>query len=273
MNHLTWLAAIAATLAAPAIAGERIELSDKAPVVIDPGKAYVTYSGATKFPLMLIRAVTADELGKWQGLRAQALAKAQAKYARTKKDYDQNLASWTKMDPTERAIQEMPEAPIPISNDSFSFPPAEMDNFVYARARPYSRDANGYRFVIAIPPGHYTIYGPHDAFTSGTFGIACLCMGSVAFDASAGKVVNLGQFTNKYGETPVFTLEPAKPGDVVPLALSAVGVSPARFSAAGKMPNYHGTLIERLPPIPGVLAYRRDIAVDVASGQDAPSFR
>lgn len=268
MNRFVWLAALAAIVAVPGLAKERIDLDEKLPVVIDPARAYVLYSGETKFPMSLIRTVDANERATWATARTAALAKAQAKSVRARKKYEDELATWNGLDPTVRALYAPPTAPVAVSDSNFAFAPPELANFVYA-ARPFSKSDRGFTYLIAVPPGRYTVYGPQNALSTGVFGALCMCMGSIAFDAVPGKVVSLGRFTNKFGANPIFTFERAKASDPVLPALTSIGVTPAHLVAAGKMPNYNGTLIGRLAPIEGVLAYRRDTVIDVASAKEA----
>src|SRR3546814_11124688 len=48
-----------------------------------------------------------------------------------------------------------------------------------------------------------------------------------------------------------------------PDARSALPAAPARVRAAGKVNNFIRALIGRIPPVPGVLAYDRDIPIDL----------
>lgn len=64
----------------------------------------------------------------------------------------------------------------------------------------------------------------------------------------------------------------------VPDPLKAFPYAEADFRAYGKLDNFYGLSVGRMPPVPGVLAYDRDKVVDlkaaaapVASGPDAPT--
>ena len=106
-------------------------------------------------------------------------------------------------------------------------------------------------------------------------------MGSVAFTARAGEIADLGVIMAKAdapakaadGDSsaplPVSQhpyLVPAPGGVMSDPRLAGLPIVPARFHAVGKLPNYYGVTITRMPEMPGVLRYDRDRIVD-AGGQ------
>ncbi|MBA2932807.1 hypothetical protein HZF05_01735 [Sphingomonas sp. CGMCC 1.13654] len=105
-------------------------------------------------------------------------------------------------------------------------------------------------------------------------------MGTVKFDAPAGKIVDLGRLKlNDDWGAPVLPPNPAGnqsfaviPADGAPPKgrLQGLPVFAADFHAAGKIPNYFGALIDRLPPIPGVIAYERDKVIDLKATGSRP---
>lgn len=123
-------------------------------------------------------------------------------------------------------------------------------------------------------PGKYRIFGQVDPLVG--IGV-CYCMGSVTFEAEAGKITDLGTM-----DLDLANSGPAEKGDsssprvaAYALALEPVNdltpVDPrlkslprisADLRAAGKMANYMGIAISRLPAIKGVLSYQRDRIID-----------
>ncbi len=55
-------------------------------------------------------------------------------------------------------------------------------------------------------------------------------------------------------------------GAAIDPRLAGYAIVPAELRAAGRFPNYYGLQIDRMTPIPGVLAYERDRIIDVKTG-------
>jgi hypothetical protein len=98
-------------------------------------------------------------------------------------------------------------------------------------------------------------------------------MGTVKFAAAAGKVTDLGRI--RMPDDWDLPAPPPNPAGIVPFVLvppeaplqpagrlQGLPVEPAVFRAMDKMPNSFGVVIDRLFPIPGVLAYDRDKVID-----------
>jgi hypothetical protein len=253
-------------------------------VQIDPATAYITYRTPAKTVMRFLRAVTSEERTAYDQKRTAAYAKAH-------KRYENNLAQWKIDEPNwqkdaKRGVAALPEPQKPeeVTEENFSYPAAELDHFVVGSMGPqFDKGVDSYTYLIAVKPGTYTIYGQVFGVTGAAFG-TCLCMGSVKFEAVAGKVTDLGQFLlpQEAGYPP----EQANGGGLLPMVLvpstgtvpagrlSGMPVVGADFHAADKMPNYFGILIDRLPAIPGILGYDRDRIVDLrasAAGEARPS--
>ena len=154
--------------------------------------------------------------------------------------------------------------------------------------RLYAKSADSRFFLLSVPPGSYVValvtYKRMDS--AGT----CLCMGTVRFEAKPGVLTDLGTFlaeledraakipelardTNpatKYAVAPALaamTLRPRSAAMAVPDALKALRPVAADYRAVGKFPNYFHTMINRMAPVEGVLAYERDRAIDVKSAR------
>jgi hypothetical protein len=130
---------------------------------------------------------------------------------------------------------------------------------------------------MAVEPGTYSLYGRMALGQNGTTIGTCLCMGSVKFQAKAGQIVDLGMLhypaaeaskeeRNGHVRLASHALTPFDSSMSVPARLAGLPVVPADLRAADKMPNYFGIMIDRLPAIPGVLAYQRDKVIDVKAG-------
>jgi hypothetical protein len=255
-RHAFILGALFAAAAAAAPVQARDQFNSKDSVVVDPARAYVFYRSSEKLNLRVLREVRPEQRRAWESDRAGAYAKARAKYERQYAYWQKDDAEYRKL-PRNQRVNPAPVKPDEVNPETFGFPPPEMSNFTDFTAGPQlGKEADGgYTYLIAVDPGTYSIYGQMVAGANGVVG-KCLCMGSVKFEAKAGRIVDLGRID--YPD-----IEPAKPSMPLPDKLKGLPVEPADFHAAAKVPNYFGILIDRLPAIPGVLRYERDIPVDV----------
>ena len=246
----------------------------KAPVVLDKAMAYVYFRMPVRGTIVLLRAVTAEERSAWETARAEALAKAQAKYQRDLNRYHAAMKVYVPV-PGIGA----PEKPKTVE-ESFVFPPPEADNLVAIGPRPqFDKGQSDFGYLAGVAPGTYTIYAEVTA-SSVAVGF-CLCMGSVSFDARPGLVANLGRFTfprmqlleGKKGRpvlsqelltTPALGLEP--PTGPLPGRLSSAPVVPAELRASDKLDNQLGIVITRFAPVEGVLGYQRDKVLTLGKG-------
>ncbi|THD35402.1 MAG: hypothetical protein E7773_13270 [Sphingomonas sp.] len=137
--------------------------------------------------------------------------------------------------------------------------------------------------LIEVPPGEYLFYG----ITIGGGGlVTCNCLGTVKFAARAGVITDLGSaYADKvHKPSPIPHLEdnlgpqmfqyglilgeavvPADAATPVPAALKSLPVERAAYRAVGQFTG--GSSVNRLPPIPGVLAYVRGKPVDPTTGK------
>lgn len=105
----------------------------------------------------------------------------------------------------------------------------------------------------------------------------CYCMGSVTFEAEAGKIADLGTMAADPGNmgeaekgdsssplTFAYALALLPPDSSTPVdpRIASFPRAPANFRAAGKVTNYMGIAVSRLPAIRGVTSYNRDKIVD-----------
>ncbi len=171
--------------------------------------------------------------------------------------------------------------------DSFAFDHGGPPNlFELAATRPLAMDGKLAIVIAEVMPGNYVFYGEGYA----GFLYECFCLGTVGFPLVAGQVTDLGTMLIAKASAPssipelagevdlgpsasmdymlfAVALRPAGSKDAVPPGIS---VQPARLHAVGPFVEPNAMLINRLAPIPQVLAYDRGKVMDVASGSEAP---
>ena len=266
---------LAALLQFAAPAAARDQFNEKEAVTIDPRKSYILFRTETRLPLRFMReAVPADE-APWRAARAAALARAQGSYGRAVERYRASARACET-----RSCRDRPELPVRPTEENFDFPPAEAGNFVMVTHGPvFSREGgDSVTYLVAVPPGTYAVYGTMISLPTGIVHM-CQCMGSVRFEAPAGQIVDLGIVRYVGSEagvsvSPVImpAVTPYAPAMTRPARLNGLPVIPAVLRAVDKIPNYFGGVINRHPPLPGVLRYERDRVIDDRTGQ-APTPR
>lgn len=145
-------------------------------------------------------------------------------------------------------------------------------------------------FLIEVPPGTYVLYG----IAVGSRGLAvCNCLGTVEFDAAPGRITRMGAlFADKvHKDSPVPHLEdnlgeqmfqyafilgqalvPADAGTPLPPVLASLPHAVAEYRPVGMFKEPGAASINRLAPIPGILAYDRGRVV-LPKPQSAPPVR
>lgn len=287
MKKLLLGALIALSLAVPAIAKEKAPVfvetaavKDKPAVALNSAKAYVMLRSDIAVPLYLMKVPTADDQAIYDRFRADALAKAHEKYVKKQAEYDAAVKDKASA-PKGSALPPLPDKPIEPTEANFQFTPFPL--LAGVSVGPINRfakaDGGLSTYLQELTPGEYRIYGPLAMGPNGAMG-SCFCMGSVAFAAKAGEIVDLGVIAAKANLTakrpegdssaPVILdgpfLVPADASAAIDPRLSGAHVAPARFRPVGKLPNYFGLTINRMPAIPGVMRYDRDRIVDLTAG-------
>lgn len=278
MNRLAFiLPVVAAAFPITALAKEKppvfVEakhVKDTPVVTLDPAKAYVTVRTFGPMPLHFVRIPTAEEQAVYDKLKAAAFVEA-------REDYQKKLARYEKDLVLSKKTQGMatPKKPQEPTEENFTFPSfGQMANFTTGLQNRFAKKG-GSVYLHAITPGKYRLYGQVDPLLGAG---VCYCMGSVTFEASAGKITDLGSMdqdeanavprTKGDSSSPqvsaqAFALTPANDTLAVDPRLSALPRVPADLRAAGKVANYMGIAISRLPAIKGVLSYDRDRIIDV----------
>lgn len=280
-------ALVAASLTGPALAKNdnpvfviSNAIKDKpGPVTIAPTMAYVMMRSDAAMPLYIMKMPSAEDQAGYDKMRAAALVKARTKFAKKQKEYEAAVRANADL-PKGSTRQALPEQPIEPTEANFEFTPFPL--LAGVSLGPLNRFAKGGEnglstYLEELTPGDYRIYGPMAVMPNGAAMGSCFCMGSVAFTAKAGEVVDLGVVDVNFTEPmkrpagdsskPLLHdgqfLVPAPAGAVVDSRLAGVKVVPARFRPVGKLPNYYGMTLARMPAMPGVMRYDRDRIIDL----------
>ena len=245
---------------------------DSGKVTLDRSKAYIYITGPMRTTGIFIKTADAEELALYEAEWKEELADEQKKYER-------RLKSWERYQKMGRAAGEKPIEPTP---ENFSIGSLDQRLMVsYGPQYIYDKDEDGegeksFSYLIETEPGNYAYYGPMFYVPGTPAGGLCYCMGSVRFEAPAGQVTSLGDLlafqwvdtaaARQASVAPIVerSANEAIPVDYsVPPELAEFGAAPADLRAAGKMNNFFGAMIGRMPPLAGVLAYDRDTPIDV----------
>lgn len=255
--------ALALLTPAAALAADQEVRQLKSKDAVDPasGKAYFFYETVEgKFDIFFLRSMTDSELESYTRKRAAELAEARAKL-RSKRDGAPGVSD-----------EEL------LPDEAFAFVDEDIRNLIrFDSGRVYEKDGKRRTYVAEVPPGEYTIFAAGiDGFTGGT----CMCMGTISFDAGAGRIVDLGsilvapedgktdiaelkpyeapEYIRRKALPYIMTLRPAAPGDPKPALFASSETVPADFRPTGPIPNFMGMLVNRMAPIAGTLAYDGD---------------
>ena len=255
---------------------------------LDPATGYIFLHAAGRTNGLFLRVPDAETRAAYQADWDEAFAKAEKKYPAQLKRWESDVAvaKSTKNKP--------PEKPLPPSRESFSIGAIELRDMVsFGPMFVFSKGETRFSYLTAVKPGSYIYYGPLYYAPGVPPAGQCYCMGTVRFEVKAGIVTDLGNFL---GAAP----KPAAPYDVtallwmkeneeraakgkptvfapqelaygLPDSLKSWPSAQAEFSSSGKLNNYFGITITRMPPVPGVLDYRRDAVIDARTGIEVPS--
>lgn len=282
MIRLFSTAAGLAVLAAPAVAKDKdpvfvesAAVKDKPAVTLDPTKAYVLMRSEAQTPLYLMKVPTPEDQAAYDGMRAAALTKAQDKYRRRIATYERDLAAAKAAKTSTAALGERPVEP---TEANFAFTP--FNQLAAVSIGPINRFAKTgvSTYLHELTPGTYRVYGFLGLMGNAMAG-SCFCMGSVQFDVKPGVITDLGLVgTGEAVKAPsgdssyptpltggrLFVA----PGPDIPVdpRIASQNIVRASFRPSGKLPNYFGVTITRIPEMPGVLRYDRDQIVDLTQG-------
>lgn len=265
---------------------ESSAVKDKPVFALDPARAYILVRSNIATPLHLMRIPSSEDQVAYDALKAEAFAEAREKYAKKKASYDKAKAAYDKT-PKGAAKPVLPEKPVEPTEANFEFTPFGLLTGV--SVGPLFRFAKGEggasTYLQEITPGRYRIYGTLSVLPNGGAAGGCFCMGSVGFEVKAGQITDLGYMRSlmpdevKVAEgdaTRLFDtekvegyqfLQPAPAAWALDPRLANATIAPARFWPVGKMPNYYGVSVGRMPPLAGVMRYERDRIVDLTAAQ------
>lgn len=278
---LTITSAVAAN--ARAIEEKNI-VSGKDAIAADKGYIYLFAPG--RFAGTFIRQPDAEDIATYRAQRAEAFAKEVERYQKRLKRWESDVAAAKKVN---KAPPPKPEEP---QEETFAYGAIEQTttvsfgpDYVFSK----DREAGRFAYLTEVKPGRYVWYGPV-LFDSGQGYIGvCYCMGSIQFEVQAGVITDLGNYliaaprAEDQASAPLLDIQhsggwngfkvelPTQSSPFVfgmPQSLERFSTEQPEFSAAGKMNNFCGVMISRLPSIDGILAYRRDAVIDVRTGQE-----
>lgn len=236
------------------------------PVALKPDMAYIlVYSPFFVMPT-LMKLPNAEQAAAHAAERAEELAKERAKWEKKHAAWVREMGYLKNANSTVKRPKE-PQEP---TEENFGFPLYEQTRAVTLGPQNRFNKENGSAFLQEVPPGEYLLYGN---------GMGCACLGTVSFDAPAGKVVSF-EFSIPFAEahrdlpkedrpkTP-FDLPPGttnyrlKPMVFSDPRLPEGSVIPAAFKPAGTRPNWYGQEVDRVMEIEGVFMYERGKQVDL----------
>jgi hypothetical protein len=251
----------------------------KGKFTFDEEMGYIYLHGPSRLVGYFLKVPSDDDLKDYEEEWVEKLTKAQEKYPK-------KLRGWERRAKIAKETgKKRPEKPIEPTRETFSIDPIELRGAVsfgpqYVFAKGKSDEGKTFSYMQKIEPGTYVYYGPISVDPSNGVLGTCYCMGSVQFEVKPGVITNMGNFLLAAPEVGVSSnagiqmgvwvsntvnLDPTG-GEVVydlPASLQAFPNEKADFRASGKVDNFYGLTIDRMPPIKGVLAYERDVVIDV----------
>lgn len=247
----------------------------------DPAGGYIYLHGPMRQMGMFLKVPDQADIDAYKKDWDAAFAKASVKYRK-------QLSSWESEKKaaagTGGKVSAKPVEPTP---ETFTIGDIETRTAMsYGPQYVFSKDSanNYYSYFMKVQPGTYVYYGPIMFDPNAGYLGTCYCMGSVKFEVKPGVITDAGNFLLAGSfQTP---LNPPTPGvsftpqgtyltvgkqkiEVgkfewgLPASLKSFPSAQADFHAAGKMNNYYGIAIARMPAIPGVLGYQRDKVIDL----------
>jgi len=301
MSRFLALLALGLFLPAPLDArppDEMVEIKAGDPVSIRADRAYILFrtvrpEGVPSVEPVFLRIPTSAEMERYAAAKRAAYAQAEPGLIRQR---EEQLRRKAEAEASGKSFKgEIPPSP---SLDTFNFVYDEVANVqrvddggALVKGKPESV------YLVEVPAGDYILYGA--AYGSGTVKpalFACMCLGTVGFPAPAGVVTDLGYFMGDRVEhiskipelkaesgfgpssvavfTPLgATVRPVGAATAVPDVLRGAAVRPAAYRAIGRFVEPRAITVNRLAPVPGILAYEGRRVIDVKTGKDAPRSR
>jgi hypothetical protein len=280
-------AALLVILCNRGIAFARYQIGQRDPLVIDPQKSYIFFRAHMRADVRFIPELTDVQRADNDARRLAAFARAETRHRQEIEQWQRDVATCQAGHASENWCDAHMRRPADITLEGFAFPPPEMQYFIdVTSGREFSGTGSDITYLITVRPGVYTLYGQvsYDPVTNSTVGV-CVCMGSVKFEAPAGRIVDLGTIRYPINEAiaagrPVIAgvsglsshaIVPPDASSPLPDRLAGLPVIAAELHAVDKMPNYFGIAISRVAALPGILAYQRDRVIDARTGNPVDS--
>ncbi|MCK0129103.1 hypothetical protein [Erythrobacter sp. F6033] len=258
----------------PEIEFETRVMKDKKEVILDSSKAYILLQSPVAVPATFFKVPTDEEREIVANQRAAELAEAREKWAKKQASYDKH-AAWHE----KKGTKPTRKNPVEPTEENFSWiSPEQQMMFSIGPLNRFEKGKGLSLYLQEVPAGEYVYYGT----TSLGLG-ACACMGTVKFEVEPGTINALrydGVWLDKDGE-PIgrgkmpegvdtndalvrvaMIIEPVDEAAYDP-RLPSDWFRDAELVPMPFVPNWMGAEINRIAPIPGVLAYNRDEVIDV----------
>lgn len=292
MNPLLRKAAFAAAFCAThgAVLADPVEeknvLAGKAK--LDSAQGYVFVQAPNRVYGVFLRVPDGETRVTYQQDWDKAFEKAKKKYVSALKNWEFSAAS------ARKTGAKVPDRPIEPTIENFTIDAIELrDQVSFGPMYVYRKAESRFDYLTAVKPGTYIYYGPLLLAPGQPPAGICNCMGSVKFEVRPGVVTDVGTYlyaapqpAPPYDFATLAAMRLADErkaegkADADPLLKVAFGLpeslkswpsAQAEFHASGKLNNYYGMPITRIAPIPGVIGYRRDTAIDLRTNADIPS--
>lgn len=295
MRLLLALLLLAFPAALQARVDEMVEIKAGEPVTIRPDRAYILFrtirpEGVPSIEPVFLRIPSEAEMERYLRVRREAFLKAEPDLIRQR---EERLRKKAEAEAAGKRFKgDVPPVP---SLETFNFVYDEVANVqriddagAFVKGRPESV------YLVEILPGDYVLYGASygSGFVFKQSLFACMCLGTIGFPAPAGVVTDLGYFiadmVHRPSDVPELKAEsgfgpssvsiyapigaavrPVRPDTPVPEALRDKAVRPAEYRAIGRFVDGRALTINRLAPVPGILAYEGRRVIDVKTGADA----
>lgn len=222
------------------------------PVAINPAKSYILVRSPAQITPVLMRIPDAEQAAAYEAERKKA-------FARKYRNWQKRVASIELDAKKGNPYPNKRRKPTEPTEANFGYPSYEQKHTVFLGPQNRFSKIDGSAYLQEVPPGEYIFYA---------IGTTCACLGTVSFDAPAGKVVmlELMQMTNADGTTP-FKIGAGRFADA---RLPAETLLPAALKPAGMRANWFGISVDRVLPIEGVFAYERGKQVATVAAVAAP---
>lgn len=266
---------------------ERDVLSGK--VKLDPASGYIFMSAPIRQFGQFLRVPDDESRALWEKDRLKAFAKAQKSYQNAVAQWKSDVAIAT------QTKSKQPEPPVEPKLETFVADPLELRDAVsFGPMNVYTKEPS-FTYLQQVKPGTYIWYGNVMGGNGLPAAGTCLCMGSVKFTVKAGQITDLGNSLltlprwDQHLDLATLTAQQAaakraaagkEPAKSVAIGVLQYGLpanlkdwpqAQAEFHASTKVNNFYGIFVSRLPPVPGVLAYHRDVVVDARTGEELAS--